>query len=475
MRKKTEKKAFSVFLMPGKSVVRKDLEDVISRIVSGLKVWGERRAEFTEIPFSFGETEHPDLLMGVPKALGNPEAGLSSVSKAVDTVVILPGENAAWDRDLAAVLKNPSLNVLAIVRANRILGSNGTTDPEEWLMLEEVIKDSVRKWLRRSGLKKEEDISKAVNWKASLSEDAGEQGYTSLFADPSTRRMAREVKEAILTLKDDAKAVEESRKPVPLSVSADGRKEVFSCMEGRENWPSEKRRIPAILLLGESGTGKTLLARWIGSALLPGEGTFTRVNISAMQKSLIDGELFGAVQGAYTDLTHDTPGLFLSNVGKTVFLDEIGDMDSACQTRLLTFLDDGLVSPMGWHGKPFSAPLIIVAATNRPVREWIASGNPSFREDLFYRFDCVISLPPLRERRKDMRLLVSLSLQEEEVNPGYLEGNGIRRISLDAIEALEKMDFPGNFRELRIKLKRACSAARREGGTTLSLRHLFYE
>ncbi len=430
MRKKTEKKAFSFFLMPGKSVVRKDLEDVISRIVSGLKVWGERRAEFTEIPFSFGETEHPDLLMGVPKALGNPEAGLSSVSKAVDTVVILPGENAAWDRDLAAVLKNPSLNVLAIVRANRILGSNGTTDPEEWLMLEEVIKRFRSEMAQEKRSEEGRRHLEGGQLEGIAVRRRGEQGYTSLFADPSTRRMAREVKEAILTLKDDAKAVEESRKPVPLSVSADGRKEVFSCMEGRENWPSEKRRIPAILLLGESGTGKTLLARWIGSALLPVEGTFTRVNISAMQKSLIDGELFvGAVQGAYTDLTHDTPGLFLSNVGKTVFLDEIGDMDSACQTRLLTFLDDGLVSPMGWHGKPFSAPLIIVAATNRPVREWIASGNPSFREDLFYRFDCVISLPPLRERRKDMRLLVSLSLQEEEVNPGYLEGNGIRRIS----------------------------------------------
>lgn len=152
----------------------------------------------------------------------------------------------------------------------------------------------------------------------------------------------------------------------------------------------------------------------------------------------------------------------------------IADMETACQTRMLTFLDEGLVSPMGWHGKPFSAPLIIVAATNRPVREWIASGNPSFREDLFYRFDCVISLPPLRERRKDMRLLVSLSLQEEEVNPGYLEGDGIRRISLDAVDALERMNFPGNFRELRVRLKRACSAARREGVQILCLRHLLH-
>ena len=118
--------------------------------------------------------------------------------------------------------------------------------------------------------------------------------------------------------------------------------------------------------------------------------------------------------------------------------------------------------------------MIIVAATNRPVREWIASGNPSFREDIFYRFDCVISLPPLRERRKDMRLLVSLSLQEEEVNPGYLEGDGIRRISLDAVDALERMNFPGNFRELRVRLKRACSAARREGVQILCLRHLLH-
>lgn len=114
----------------------------------------------------------------------------------------------------------------------------------------------------------------------------------------------------------------------------------------------------------------------------------------------------------------------------------------------------------------------MVAATNRPLREWVASGREAFREDLFYRFDHVITLPPLRERKKDMRLLVSLSLQDEEVNPGFAGGEGVREISLDAIEAVENMEFPGNFRELRARLKKACSSVRREGGGILCLRHL---
>lgn len=113
----------------------------------------------------------------------------------------------------------------------------------------------------------------------------------------------------------------------------------------------------------------------------------------------------------------------------------------------------------------------MVAATNRPLREWVASGREAFREDLFYRFDHVITLPPLRERKKDMRLLVSLSLQDKEVNPGFAGGEGVREISLDAIEAVENMEFPGNFRELRARLKKACSEARREGCEILCLRH----
>lgn len=469
MSRKTEVQPFSVLLTPGKSVVRKELEDVVRKIAGGLERWGERRPECSGIHVVFGGTSNPDLVVGVPKTLRNAEAEWKSFSRAMDAVVLLPGNDASWDSDLVDVLQDPSLNICAILRADRLLGEEGAPDPEEFLLLEDVIKGAFRKWLRKNG-QKEEDISKAVNWKASLSVSGREHGYTSLFADSSTRRMSLDVKETILALKDQAKLVEENRRQVGRNSLPEGRDGVFSWMEGK--WPSEKTRIPAILLLGESGTGKTLLARWIGSQLLPGENNFTRVNISSFQKSLIDGELFGAVKGAYTDLTSDTLGLFLSNVGKTIFLDEIGDMDSACQTRLLTFLDDGLVKPLGWHGRSFAAPVIVVAATNRPVKEWIVSGNDSFREDLFYRFDRVISLPPLRERKRDLRLLISLSLQEEEVNPGYRKGEGIRRISLDAVEALEGMSFPGNFRELRIRLKRACSAARREGGKTLSLRHL---
>lgn len=462
-------------LMPGTTIKEEELEKTIRDTVSAFSEWGDRRPECAGIFPLFDTDSIPDIVIGVPKTLCNFQAEWKQGSRVLDAVVLLPGSDAVWDSDLLAVLKAPSLNVCGVFRADRLIGKDDRADSEERFLFEEIIKESVRKWLRRNGLKSEEDISKSVRWKASLKDDVKEQGYTSLFADPSTRKMALEVKEAILDLQGEAKDI--AKKKITINIS-DSKNDahLFQYMVEKLLWPSAKRRVPAILLLGESGTGKTLLARWIASALISGEANFTRINISSMEKSLVDGELFGAAAGAYTDLTRDTPGLFLSNYGKVVFLDEIGDMNSSCQTRLLTFLDDGLVRPLGWHGEAFSSNVIVVAATNRPIRKWVASKDSSFREDLFYRFDYVISLPSLRERRRDMRLLISLTLQEEEVNPGYRkeEGGGIKRISLDAIKAIESMDFPGNFRELRICLKRACASARREGSQTLALRHLMF-
>lgn len=438
------------------------MEEVLKELTRNLGSWGERRNECVGVELGFQEKpEEAELLAGVPAALKKLAAERERDVCAKRTIVLLPEGKSRWERDLIDVLKSPAFDIQGVFRSERLLGDERRRDPEDAYRLEEVLKASVRQWLRRLG-KGEEELSKPVEWKAALDTRLSESGYVSLFADSSTRRMALEVKEAIHSLKPRAEEIQKAAGELP---SGETRFEEMA----KKGWGASRKRIPSVLLLGESGSGKTLLAKWIGESLLPEK--FERINISAMQPSLVDGELFGAVQGAYTDLQRDARGLFLSQPGGVVFLDEIGDMEATCQTRLLTFLDDGLVRPLGWHGQPFAAPLLVVAATNRPLKEWVSSKSSSFREDLFYRFDHVIELPPIRERRADLRLLVSVTLQDEEVNAGYAEGGGVRRISIDAIEALERMEMPGNFRELRGVLKRACFAARRERKDTLCLRH----
>jgi len=454
--------AFPVCLKVGASIEREILEVFLKERIESLGSWGERRSECVGVKTVFQDKpEEAELLAGIPAVLEKIASASEPGVSVKRTIILLPEGKNVWDRDLITVLKSPVFDIQGIFRMERLLTGEKRSDPEDLFRLEDVLKEAIRSWLGRCG-KGEREFSKPVDWKASLDAHLSESGYVSLFADPSTRRMALEVKEAIHSLKSRAEAIQKSAEKLPLSETN------FKEMANK-GWSVFAGRIPSVLLLGESGSGKTLLAKWIGESLLPKQ--FERVNISAIQSSLVDGELFGAAKGAFTDHPFDTKGLFLSQAGGVVFLDEIGDMEPACQTRLLTFIDDGLVRPLGWHGQPFAAPLLLVAATNRPLKEWVSSKSASFREDLFYRFDHVIELPPLRERRGDLRLLISVTLQDEDVNAGYAQGKGVRRISLDAIEALERMEMPGNFRELRGVLKRACFAARREKAETLCLRH----
>ncbi len=229
-------------------------------------------------------------------------------------------------------------------------------------------------------------------------------------------------------------------------------------------------RLPSLLLVGESGTGKTLLARWIARSLFgdDGEKEFFRINIAAIGSDLADSELFGVVRGTFTDAREHTPGVFLANPGKVLFLDEIGDMLPEHQSRLLLSMDEGRIRPSGYAGAPFLAPCILVAATNRPVKEWAAAGDARFRGDLLARFQAVVRIPPLRERRQDMKLLISLALQRGTINP---EGR-ITRLSLDALDYLLSLDYPDNFRGLEYRLATGVRQARAEGNSCLCLRHL---
>ena len=207
-------------------------------------------------------------------------------------------------------------------------------------------------------------------------------------------------------------------------------------------------RAGKVLLLGESGTGKTLVARGIHSHGPRAKGPFIEVNCAALPEHLIEAELFGAEKGAYTGAHQKRVGLVTLADGGTLFLDEIGELPLPVQAKLLHFLEDGTYRPVG-SGRTQTSDARVIAATNRSLTEAVQAGR--FREDLYYRLAVVqISVPALRERGRDVLLLarhfVDRYAREEHVAPVQL--------STEAVEALLAYRWPGNVRELRNLIER---------------------
>ena len=203
----------------------------------------------------------------------------------------------------------------------------------------------------------------------------------------------------------------------------------------------------AILIQGESGTGKELLARAIHRASPRHTKPFVAINCGAIPAELLESELFGHVKGAFTGAGRDHPGLFLSDNGGTVFLDEIGDMPPPLQVKLLRVLQEGEVRPVG-SVDARAVDVRILSATHRNLEEAIASGE--FREDLYYRLNVVnLALPPLRERREDIPLLAQhfLTVLTEKYH------RRIHGFAPDALDMLVAADWPGNIRQLHNALE----------------------
>ena len=213
------------------------------------------------------------------------------------------------------------------------------------------------------------------------------------------------------------------------------------------------RRVAAsgatILIRGESGTGKELVARAIHELSPRASGPFVALNCAAMPANLIESELFGHERGAFTDARERRIGRFESASGGTLFLDEIGELDPGVQAKFLRALEERRVERLG-GGAPVAVDVRVVAATHRDLERDVASGR--FRADLFYRIHVVpIELPPLRERREDVRLLAEHFLTRAR----EAAGRGPRRFSAEAAAALERFPWPGNVRELRNTVERA--------------------
>jgi two-component system, NtrC family, nitrogen regulation response regulator NtrX len=203
-----------------------------------------------------------------------------------------------------------------------------------------------------------------------------------------------------------------------------------------------------VLITGENGTGKELVARAIHRGSTRGKQPFVEVNCAAIPSELIESELFGHMKGSFTGAVSDRAGKFEQADKGTLFLDEVGDMSLAAQAKVLRVLQDGVVTRIG-GSKPVQVDVRVLAATNKQLEAEIAAGR--FREDLFYRLNVVpITVPPLRERREDIELLVVYFLQQFALRDGL----PARSITDEALKRLTELDWPGNVRELRNTVER---------------------
>ena len=218
-----------------------------------------------------------------------------------------------------------------------------------------------------------------------------------------------------------------------------------------------------VLILGETGTGKELMARAIHDGSLRRDAPFIALNCGALPDTLLESELFGYKAGAFTHAVKDKAGYFASAAGGTIFLDEIGETSSAFQVRLLRVLEEKAFQPLGGV-KKIRSDVRVITATHRNLEEMI--NQDQFRQDLYYRINVMqIVLPPLRERMEDLPLLIDHFIRRLN----RLQGKMVEGISPQALERLMVHLFPGNIRELYNAIEHAfilCS------GGNIEMNHL---
>jgi DNA-binding NtrC family response regulator len=196
-----------------------------------------------------------------------------------------------------------------------------------------------------------------------------------------------------------------------------------------------------VLIEGETGTGKELVARAVHRLSRRARAAFVAVNCAALPEALVESELFGHTKGAFTGADRPREGRFRQADGGTLFLDEIGEMPLPLQPKLLRAIQEGEVQPLGTD-QPQSVDVRVIAATNRKLAEQVSAGT--FRADLYYRLNVVpLQLPPLRERREDLAPLATHFLR-----------NADRRFTPEALAALERYSWPGNVREMENLIQR---------------------
>lgn len=255
----------------------------------------------------------------------------------------------------------------------------------------------------------------------------------------------------LLTLRNSLELRGLSARVEALETEVESRHEIVGSSQAIQQVVERVERVaPAdarVLITGENGTGKELVARAVHRLSRRTDQPFVEVNCAAIPSELIESELFGHMKGSFTGAVSDRPGKFEQADGGTLFLDEVGDMSLAAQAKVLRALEEGLITRVG-GSEGLEVDVRVIAATNKDLPAAIEAGE--FREDLYYRLNVVpIHVPPLRERRDDIPDLVRHFVS--------LHGGGnypVRPIRPEAVDRLQAMDWPGNVRELRNTVER---------------------
>ncbi len=222
-----------------------------------------------------------------------------------------------------------------------------------------------------------------------------------------------------------------------------------------------------VLVTGESGTGKELVSRAIHTISNRKDKVFIPFNCTAVPKELAEGHLFGYKKGAFTGAVADSQGMIRAADGGTLFLDEVGDLPIDVQPKLLRFLQEGEVQPLG-EKSPVKVDVRIIAATNMPLEEKVADG--SFREDLYYRLNVIrLRVPPLRERRSEIPPIISYYINQYSARFGKRDIN----VTPQTIDLLMVCEWEGNVRQLCNEIQRI--VARAEDGETITPEHLSFD
>ncbi len=255
----------------------------------------------------------------------------------------------------------------------------------------------------------------------------------------------REMRQEIDRLRSAARHQHSYKNIVGRSASM---KTLFSTIARISDLPS------TVLILGESGTGKEMVARALHAESSRATGPFIAINCAAIPEALLESEMFGYVRGAFTDARKDRPGLFHEANGGVLFLDEICEMPLALQAKLLRVIEDRQVKPLG-SNQSETVDVRLLTASNRDLEELVESGR--FRRDLYYRLNVIrLDLPPLRERREDIPILVNHFI-EKFAQPNRHAVSGIDK---DALALLLNHRWPGNVRELEHTIERAVMLGR---------------
>lgn len=470
-----------------KIFVQNDLIDVVGEILESLKnqfTLKEEKLELNDIL-----TSKPEELDECFLYIGRLEEKYLEKLKGKEIIIV-------FEKQFEAELFEHflELEIIGVFRKERL-----KVEFEEKGNFEKLLKEVLRRQnynvkFKDGSYYQEVPYKDIKNWKFYVKMNDPKQLYekikfVSIFLDPTMRSFSRALRKII----QDFRRVYEAYFPMYARTEAENvskteckKNEILSkkihenLQKQMENCRRELLQqhkifsLPSLLIEGETGTGKSLIAEIIARSVMNDEAfqtRFKRISLANIGKELVDGALFGSVKGAYTGAEEDKLGIILENVFGILFIDEIAEVPPDVQAKLLIYMDDYMVRPLGFDKGGIFAPVVIIAATNKDLKREIALRK--FRSDLYHRFKHKLYIPPLRERREDIRFLINFVLLNPTINPINEKGNyAVDKISLEAISVLENYDYPGNFRELEEILKSAVSSALAEGLSIILPRHL---